>query len=133
MSDTAELEELNRGYIRSVQESDGAWFERHLAADFVNQNPDCTISDRGAFIAFVSRPCAVSGLRAEDVRIQRLGDIAIIFNDTATTEIYTLALHDALPISVWLIYGATFAPAPDPQAATLAPWLIEIQIGRAHV
>ncbi len=24
------------------------------------------------------------------------------FNDTATTEIYTLSLHDALPIYVWL-------------------------------
>lgn len=83
MSDTAELEELNRNYIRSVQESDGAWFERHLAADFVNQNPDCTASDRAAFIAFISRPCAVSGLRAEDVRIQRLGEIAIIRARTA--------------------------------------------------
>src|SRR2546430_8569117 len=28
------------------------------------------------------------------------------FNDTATTEIYTLSLHDALPISVRLVYGA---------------------------
>src|SRR5256885_13661782 len=28
------------------------------------------------------------------------------FNDTATTEIYTLSLHDALPI--WLIPGPTF-------------------------
>src|SRR5438874_4215498 len=27
------------------------------------------------------------------------------FNDPATTEIYTLSLHDALPISLWL-YGA---------------------------
>src|SRR3712207_8062057 len=27
------------------------------------------------------------------------------FNDTATTEIYTLSLHDALPISVLLRYG----------------------------
>src|SRR3989449_5024125 len=29
------------------------------------------------------------------------------FNDTATTEIYTLSLHDALPISFWLLqlYG----------------------------
>src|SRR2546422_3200873 len=26
------------------------------------------------------------------------------FNDTATTEIYTLSLHDALPISVWILY-----------------------------
>ena len=27
-------------------------------------------------------------------------DINIFFNDTATTEIYTLSLHDALPISI---------------------------------
>src|SRR6267143_6879745 len=27
------------------------------------------------------------------------GDIFFFFNDTATTEIYTLSLHDALPIS----------------------------------
>src|SRR3712207_7638334 len=29
-----------------------------------------------------------------------LTDIFFFFNDTATTEIYTLSLHDALPISV---------------------------------
>src|SRR5256885_851270 len=27
------------------------------------------------------------------------------FNDTATTEIYTLSLHDALPISNWLVFA----------------------------
>src|SRR3712207_9378516 len=27
------------------------------------------------------------------------GDLTFFFNDTATTEIYTLSLHDALPIS----------------------------------
>src|SRR5215469_8145096 len=27
------------------------------------------------------------------------------FNDTATTEIYTLSLHDALPIWAWLCWG----------------------------
>src|SRR5438876_2525713 len=35
------------------------------------------------------------------------------FNDTATTEIYTLSLHDALPISLSQVlmsqYGAAFA------------------------
>src|SRR2546422_4370714 len=29
------------------------------------------------------------------------------FNDTATTEIYTLSLHDALPISLWNIVRET--------------------------
>src|SRR2546427_7582332 len=30
------------------------------------------------------------------------------FNDTATTEIYTLSLHDALPI--YSVYGIAFSP-----------------------
>src|SRR2546430_16024205 len=32
------------------------------------------------------------------------------FNDTATTEIYTLSLHDALPICFWLV---TSSPEQD--------------------
>ena len=28
-----------------------------------------------------------------------VGGVVFFFNDTATTEIYTLSLHDALPIS----------------------------------
>src|SRR2546422_9460981 len=37
------------------------------------------------------------------------------FNDTATTEIYTLSLHDALPISVCQGLVASQALAPDSQ------------------
>src|SRR5689334_16620568 len=33
-----------------------------------------------------------------DVRSRPQGDVLFFFNDTATTEIYTLSLHDALPI-----------------------------------
>src|SRR3712207_8187895 len=33
--------------------------------------------------------------------------IFFFFNDTATTEIYTLSLHDALPILVWTYTGDT--------------------------
>src|SRR2546430_11301509 len=33
------------------------------------------------------------------------------FNDTATTEIYTLSLHDALPISSALARGTTTTPS----------------------
>src|ERR1041385_2384881 len=33
------------------------------------------------------------------------------FNDTATTEIYTLSLHDALPISTWSTFPTRFRPA----------------------
>src|SRR5256885_13176824 len=35
--------------------------------------------------------------------------VVFFFNDTATTEIYTLSLHDALPISLYRIRGMHFA------------------------
>src|SRR5256885_12297142 len=55
------------------------------------------------------------------------------FNDTATTEIYTLSLHDALPISAGEgIYGldlqgrTTFI---NPAAAKLTGWKVEELLG----
>src|SRR2546427_7971245 len=50
------------------------------------------------------------------------------FNDTATTEIYTLSLHDALPISaaavprVYLDY-AGFSPVDPRVVAVMRPFL----------
>src|ERR671916_1055693 len=34
------------------------------------------------------------------MRVHAAGPLFFFFNDTATTEIYTLSLHDALPISI---------------------------------
>src|SRR6185436_8481555 len=46
--------------------------------------------------------------------------LPFFFNDTATTEIYTLSLHDALPI--WSVAGALSAmPRSPSSAACLAP------------
>src|SRR5258708_14246788 len=36
------------------------------------------------------------------------------FNDTATTEIYTLSLHDALPISLGIDLARRVVPVVDP-------------------
>jgi len=78
VSDLDALQELNRGYIRSVQNSDVRWFDEHLSEDFVNSNPDCSFVDRAGFLAQIAKPCAVSGLVAEDVQIQMVGEVAII-------------------------------------------------------
>ena len=43
------LAELNRNYVRSVDEADVAWFGANLASDFLNTNPDGSIIDRAAF------------------------------------------------------------------------------------
>src|SRR5436305_14892521 len=42
------------------------------------------------------------------------------FNDTATTEIYTLSLHDALPISSDTLWPGSCPPSPG-----LDPWRSE--------
>src|SRR2546429_7251584 len=47
--------------------------------------------------------------------IQLFFFIFFFFNDTATTEIYTLSLHDALPISL-LPTQPPFPPPMDPLA-----------------
>ena len=78
MDDLAILEELNRHYIRSVQESDVGWFRRHLTDDFLNSNPDGTLVDRAGFLEQIARPVTISGLQAEEVRIRVLGDTALI-------------------------------------------------------
>src|ERR1039457_2517233 len=57
-----------------------------------------------------ARVCAAAvGVRVFAMALPRITSLRIsfFFNDTATTEIYTLSLHDALPISllfasIWL-------------------------------
>jgi len=76
--DLATLRQLNDEFIRAVAQSDAAWFERHLSADFVNSNPDGTLSERVAFVQRVAQPSGVSSLAVEDVRIRLFGDSAMI-------------------------------------------------------
>lgn len=82
MTDLEVLKKLNREYILSVRTSDVAWFEEHLAADFLNSNPDGSLVDRAGFLAQIARPIAVSGFDVEDVRIRLFGDMAIIHGRT---------------------------------------------------
>jgi ketosteroid isomerase-like protein len=80
------LRDLNRGYVRAVQESDVAWFQQHLADDFLNSNPDCSLVDRAGFLAQISKPAGISRLQEHDVRVRLLGDVAIIHAKTAYTK-----------------------------------------------
>src|SRR2546426_8630541 len=47
------------------------------------------------------------------------------FNDTATTEIYTLSLHDALPISDELAAGRVVVACPGVQQARFRVRVVE--------
>src|SRR5690554_7401031 len=50
-------------------------------------------------IIFLFKRCE-GGMNCFRVRRSAFYNIFFFFNDTATTEIYTLSLHDALPISI---------------------------------
>ena len=80
------LQALNRGYLLAAEKSDVAWYAEHLAEDYLATNPDGSLVDRAAFLKRIDRPYPGSALRAPEVRIQHLGDVALIharFEDTA--------------------------------------------------
>ncbi len=77
-ADVEVLTELNLGYVRSVQESDVAWFGAKLAEDFLCSNSDGSLLDRAAFLEHTAHPVTISGLEAHDVHVRLLGDIALI-------------------------------------------------------
>ncbi len=76
-SDHDTLAALNRDYIDSVQNSDVKRFHEILARDFCS-NPDRTLVDRAAFLKQTAQPVAIRNLKAEDVLIRIIGDVAII-------------------------------------------------------
>ncbi len=78
MSDLDILLELNRDYIRSVQNSDVGRFEEILAAEFYCSNPDGSLVDRAAFLKQTAVPVKISDLTAQDVMVRILGDVAVI-------------------------------------------------------
>ena len=85
MSDLATLEQLNRDYISSVQNSDVRRFDQILAEEFYCSNPDGSLVDRKGFLAQTAKPVAIKNLKAEDVKIRILGDFAIIHAQTSYT------------------------------------------------
>ena len=84
-SDLVTLTELNRDYVRSVQDSDIAWFEKILADDFLCSLPDGSLLDRERFLKRTARPAGISNLEAHDVNVRLMGDFAIVHARTTFT------------------------------------------------
>ena len=84
-NDLQTLEQLNRDYISSVQNSDVRRFDEILAQDFLCSNPDGSLVDRAGFLVQTARPVTISNLEARDVKIRIMGDVAIIHARTTYT------------------------------------------------
>ena len=85
-SDHDTLFALNTDYINSVQHSDVKRFDEILSDDFHCSNPDGTLIDRAAFLKQTAKPVAITNLKAEDVLIRIINDVAIIHARTAYTK-----------------------------------------------
>ena len=96
-SDRDILLDLNRDYIRSVQNPDVGRFEEILAEDFRASNPDGSIVDKAGFLRQTAQPVTISNLEANDVEIRIMGDVAIIHAATS----YVGPLHGCLGPSEW--------------------------------
>lgn len=77
-SDHDTLVALNRDYIDSVQNSDVRRFDEILASEFYCSNPDRSLADRAQFLKQTAQPVTIKNLKAEDVLIRIIGDVAII-------------------------------------------------------
>ena len=80
------LQDLNRDYIRSVQNSDVKRFDEILADDFRCSNPDGSLVDRAGFLRQTAIPVKISHLEAQDVEIRIMGDFAVIHARTVYTR-----------------------------------------------
>src|ERR1043165_1535634 len=85
-SDYDILTALNTDYINAVQHSDVRRFDEILSDEFYCSNPDGSLVDRAAFLRQTAKPVTISNIRAEDVMIRLMDDVAIIHARTAFTK-----------------------------------------------
>ena len=86
-ADHTALLELNDVYIRSAEASDVSRFKDILAEDFHCARPDGSLVDKAQFLKHVSEAPRFAKLRAHDVQVQLLGDMAIVHARTTFTTL----------------------------------------------
>src|SRR5262252_182614 len=91
---TSELQSHSDLVCRLLLEKKKDPGDAHLGANFLSAGTNCTGSMCIANVKSVGLSAPETMMGSQNLEIG-----FFFFNDTATTEIYTLSLHDALPIS----------------------------------
>jgi ketosteroid isomerase-like protein len=87
--DLAVLSALNEHCVRSFRESDVAWYDTHLALDFVVISSDGSYKDRAAALAAFALPTFAETLQSfpvERVQVRQFGNLAVIHS----SKVYAL-------------------------------------------
>jgi hypothetical protein len=75
------LRTLNENYVQAFRAADVAWYDAHLAPDYVVVYGDGSFHDRAAALADFAQPYFATHLKSfpvDDVSIRRYGDLALI-------------------------------------------------------
>lgn len=78
----ATLHRLNADYIRAFVESDTAWYDDHLTADFVCTLADGRRIDRAEFLRRTAEGPGVVNVSYDEVDVHPLGDVALVHGVT---------------------------------------------------
>lgn len=82
--DTDVLRQLNEQDVRAFREADVAWYDAHLAPDYVVTQGDGSFDYRAGALAAFARPTFATHFRSfpvEQVNIRRFGELALIEAD----------------------------------------------------
>ena len=80
------LRTLNENYVKAFREADVAWYDAHLAPDYVVASGDGSFHDRSAALANFAKPSFATYMKTfpvDKVTIRRFDDVALIHAENA--------------------------------------------------
>jgi ketosteroid isomerase-like protein len=85
-NDKEVLRKLNDNYVKAYREADVAWYDAHLAADYVVVSSDGSFQDRAQALTDFAQPSFATLFKSfpvAKVNIRQFGDIALIHAENA--------------------------------------------------
>jgi ketosteroid isomerase-like protein len=82
----AVLSALNEHYVQAFREADVAWYDTHLAPDYVVVSGDGSMQDRAAALVDFAKPVFATSIQSfpvDKVSIRRFDDVALIHAENA--------------------------------------------------
>src|SRR6187200_387345 len=78
MSDEATITALNRQYVDAFLAADVAWYDEHLADDFVCIESNGSVLDKSQFLRQTAAGPGVRSYVLDDARVRLYGDVALV-------------------------------------------------------
>jgi ketosteroid isomerase-like protein len=84
--DLGVLRTLNQNYVKAFRDADVAWYDAHLAPDYVVVSGDGSFHDRAAALANFAKPTFATSIQSfpvDKLNIRRFDDVALIHAENA--------------------------------------------------